>query len=139
MTAYDALQLLRRVTLDGPQLDDVLARLEQTLRAAPFRPTRVREIMSRDVQFIAHDASLGQASARLEELGITGAPVRRDGAVFDAEDAVVDLTGRRGGVGEERAVQRFPGQCRVDHVRLRRQRPELHRAEPVLGHLPAQP
>lgn len=68
-------------TLKDGELDDVVARLEEVLCAAPLNPARVREIMTHDVEFIAHDTSLAEASARLTQLDITGAPVRRDGAV----------------------------------------------------------
>ncbi len=60
-------------------IEEVTARLETMLRAAPMHPTRVHEIMTSPVHFLSHDTTLSEAHEALRTLCITGAPVMRDG------------------------------------------------------------
>lgn len=61
------------------ELSDVVARLRSALVDAPLQPTRVSQIMTSPVAFVEHDMTLGDALQKLDEWGVTGAPVLRDG------------------------------------------------------------
>jgi tRNA nucleotidyltransferase (CCA-adding enzyme) len=60
-------------------LEKVVDELRGALVDAPLQPTRVADIMTRPVQFLQHDMTLAAALEKLDEWGVTGAPVLRDG------------------------------------------------------------
>ncbi len=66
-------------TLKDTSLEKAKALLVEKLRADPPRPVTVSLIMTREVITLPHDMMLGQAARLLEEKGISGAPVFRDG------------------------------------------------------------
>lgn len=68
-------------TVKGVTADQVIALLEQRLREAHIKPTRVSHIMSSPVQTIAHDATLETLELLLRRYNISGVPVLRDGVL----------------------------------------------------------
>ncbi len=61
--------------------EEVSVRLAALIESTTLRPTRVRDMMSSPVVTVAHDASLLELDAMLNEFGVRGVPVTRDGVL----------------------------------------------------------
>ncbi len=66
-------------TMKDTSLEKAKTLLVEKLRADPPRPVTVSQVMTREVITVPHDMMLDQAARLLEEKGISGAPVFRDG------------------------------------------------------------